>query len=178
MKRSIASMQATVRPLRTAGLALAAVAALAVAAPASAGGNVTYSVGVGVAGPGYVGGAYYGGPRYYGPGYYGPRYYGPRYYGPGPYWGPRWYGPGYWGPGPYWYPPPVVYSYPPAVAVVPAQPPVYIERDDAAQPAPPASAPLEAGFWYYCRNPAGYYPNVRECPGGWEKVPPRPPGAQ
>jgi hypothetical protein len=66
-----------------------------------------------------------------------------------------------------------VYVYPP-VTVVPAQPPVYVERDEPAA----QSAPLESGFWYYCRSPAGYYPTVRECPGGWEKVPPRPPGAQ
>mgnify|MGYP003450337641 FL=1 len=29
-------------------------------------------------------------------------------------------------------------------------------------------------WWYVCRKPAGYYPNVRECPSGWEKVPPVP----
>ena len=27
-------------------------------------------------------------------------------------------------------------------------------------------------WWYYCRKPKGYYPNVERCPSGWEKVPP------
>lgn len=152
----------TASALRVSALALAAAAALTAPGLASAGGSV--SIGVGVAGPGYYGGWY--GPRPYYGGYYGPRWYGP---------GPYYYGP----PAVYAYP----YPYPPAVAVVPAQPPVYVERDAgysaAPQPAPQVQQqPLESGFWYYCRNPAGYYPNVNECPGGWEKVPPRPPGAQ
>lgn len=137
--------------------ALAVAAALAVPAVGEAHGG---RVGVGV----YVGppAVYYRpgpGPYWYGPRYYGPRYYGPRVYGPYAY---GW---------PYAYPAPV-YVYPP-VTVAPAAPPVYVERDE-----PAARAPLEAGFWYFCRNPEGYYPTVRECPGGWEKVPPRPPGAQ
>jgi hypothetical protein len=155
--------------LRISAVAIAAAAALAVPGLAAAGGSV--SIGVGVYGPGYYGG-YYGGPR-------------PYYGGPRPYYGGGWYGPRWYGPGPYYYGPPAVYAYPypypPAVTVVPAQPPVYIERDPGTYsqvPAPQAQQPLESGFWYYCRNPAGYYPNVGECPGGWEKVPPRPPGAQ
>jgi hypothetical protein len=43
-----------------------------------------------------------------------------------------------------------------------APPTVYIERE------PPGE------FWYYCRDPRGYYPYVAECPGGWVKVPPQP----
>lgn len=86
--------------------------------------------------------------------------------------------PGYY-PGPYpyssWYYPPYYYSpyyYPPAVVTVPAEPPVYIERGEAAEPAPQASA-----YWYYCADPQGYYPNVGQCPGGWQAVPPRMPSA-
>jgi len=156
---------ATASPLARAVAVALSTAAFALPGVAAAGGSV--SVGVGVYGPGYYG-AYgvYGGPRYYGP---RPYYYGPRPY----FYGPRWYGPGWYGPGPYWYAPPPVYAYPP-VTVVPAQPPVYVERDAPA----PQAAPLESGYWYYCRDPAGYYPTVRECLGGWEKVPPRPPGAQ
>lgn len=59
------------------------------------------------------------------------------------------------------------YMYSPPIVTIPAAPPVYIER---AQ-----QQPLEPNYWYYCRNPAGYYPYVRECPAGWEKVPPTPP---
>jgi hypothetical protein len=76
----------------------------------------------------------------------------------GPYWG--------W-PGPYYYAPAY---YPPAVIV--AQPPApvqYVERADQ---------PLQTGYWYYCDASRGYYPYVKECPGGWKAVPPAPPPAQ
>lgn len=66
---------------------------------------------------------------------------------------------------PYYYPP---YPYPPVV-VAPAPPPVYIEQ---GQPAP---APQPSNDWYYCRNPDGYYPYVKQCPGGWQRVAPQPP---
>ena len=83
----------------------------------------------------------------------------------GPYWGPYW-GPAWYYPPPYYYPP----YYPPAVVVAPpAAPPVYVERGD--QP-PPQS------YWYYCEQSRGYYPYVKECPGGWKAVPPAPAPAQ
>ncbi len=66
---------------------------------------------------------------------------------------------------PLWYWPPPYY-YPPPVVIRSAPPPVYIERD----PEPPAEA-----YWYYCYDPDGYYPYVKECPGGWERVSPTPP---
>jgi hypothetical protein len=69
----------------------------------------------------------------------------------GPFWGPYWT--------PYTYPPVVVA--PPPQVYVPPSPPV------AAQP-PPLS------YWYYCADPQGYYPYVRECPGGWRQVAPQP----
>jgi hypothetical protein len=75
-------------------------------------------------------------------------------------------GPGW---GPVWYPPP--YYYPPQVIVVPppAPPPVYIEQQ---QEAAPTAAPASAGnqHWYYCASAKGYYPYIKECPGGWQKV--------
>jgi hypothetical protein len=66
----------------------------------------------------------------------------------------------WWNVGPSWYfyteP---VYPYPdpyvPPVAVAPGAP-----------PAPPGQ------YWYYCRNPPGYYPYVPQCGGPWEAVPP------
>lgn len=76
-------------------------------------------------------------------------------------------------PGWRWYYPPPSYYYPyPSVPVivVPAPPPVYIERGEVQPAAPPAPAD-----WYYCQNPAGYYPYVRECPVGWQRVPAQPP---
>lgn len=69
--------------------------------------------------------------------------------------------------GPYWYPSP--YYYPPQVVVLPApQPPVYIEQQQDAGP--------ESGqhYWYFCKSAQGYYPYVKECPGGWQKVLPQP----
>ena len=27
------------------------------------------------------------------------------------------------------------------------------------------------GFYYYCPEPAGYYPGVQDCPSGWRLVP-------
>jgi hypothetical protein len=107
-------------------------------------------------GGGHFGGGHFGG-GHFGGGHFGGRFHG--HFG-----GPRfgWYlgpGAGLWGwgyPGPYYYPP---YYYSPAVTV-PVEPPVYIERGQVAN------------NWYYCRSPAGYYPTVRSCPGGWQAVAP------
>ena len=79
-------------------------------------------------------------------------------FGPSPYWGPGWYYPP-----PYYYPPTVVVAQPPA-------PPVYVERSDQAA--------QSQGYWYYCETSRGYYPYVKDCPGGWKAVPPAPPPAQ
>ncbi|HEY8698964.1 MAG TPA: hypothetical protein VIM02_15250 [Rhizomicrobium sp.] len=32
-------------------------------------------------------------------------------------------------------------------------------------------------YWYYCRDPRGYYPYVQQCNGQWEPVPAQPAGA-
>lgn len=71
---------------------------------------------------------------------------------------------------PAYYPPPYSYYYPPAVVVQPAQPPVYVQRDEEAPGSPPASA-----YWYYCEASKAYYPYVKSCPGGWQRVSPQPP---
>jgi hypothetical protein len=68
-----------------------------------------------------------------------------------------------------WYYPPPYYYYPPVV-VAPAPPPTYIEQG-VAQPAP---APQSQGSWYYCAESRTYYPYVKECPGGWQRVTPQP----
>jgi hypothetical protein len=60
----------------------------------------------------------------------------------------------------YFYPTPV-YPYPD-----PYLPP-------AAVPSPP---PAETQYWYYCPDPAGYYPYVPQCRTGWEQVPATPYG--
>ncbi len=68
---------------------------------------------------------------------------------------------------PYWDPYLDPYGYPPDITPAPQ---VYI------QPAPEAPGqPPEPPSWYYCDDPQGYYPYVRQCPGGWRPVAPTPP---
>lgn len=47
-------------------------------------------------------------------------------------------------------------------------------------PPPPLPVSIYANpanqWWYYCTQPAGYYPYVQQCPAGWIQVSPRPPG--
>lgn len=64
---------------------------------------------------------------------------------------------------------PRYYDYP-AVIAAPASPPVYIERNDTLA----QSDRDDTGYWYYCSKPKGYYPYVRECRSGWQKVPAEP----
>lgn len=65
------------------------------------------------------------------------------------------------------------YPYYPPIVPVPSTPPVYTQQD---MPSTPQAPPPQNSYWYYCRNPDGYYPYIRECPGGWETVSPQPPG--
>ena len=78
----------------------------------------------------------------------------------GPVWGP-WWGPSYYS---YYYP--YYYGYGPPVMQQPA--PAY----DYNQPAPPAQE--QPYYWYFCPDAKAYYPYVKQCPGGWQKVIPSP----
>jgi hypothetical protein len=132
------------------------------------GGGGGYQRGGGGGGRG--GGAYHGGGGGRG-GYYGGGHRGGGWGGYGHRGGYRGYGGFgfYWGPSfgwPYYYPSYPYYASPPVV-VAPPSPPVYIERTDPA--------PSEENYWHYCENPQGYYPYVKECPGGWTPVPSTPP---
>ena len=89
--------------------------------------------------------------------YVGAPYYGPAYYPYGPYYPYR---------APY-------YAYPPVV-VAPSQPPVYVEQSTAPASVAAASNASD-GNWYYCADSNGYYPYVKECPAGWQRVPAQPP---
>jgi len=88
--------------------------------------------------------------------------------------GPRvgiglWLGPG-WGPGwgwPYYYP---SYYYP----YYPAEPPIVIQQQPEIY-VPPTPQEEQPVYWYFCKDPQGYYPYVRQCPSGWMKVEPTPP---
>ncbi len=70
---------------------------------------------------------------------------------------------------PYYYPPSYYYPryyYAPAPVVVTPAPTYYLQQD--TPPPPPA------GYWYYCRDPQGYYPQVPQCPTPWQQVPAQP----
>lgn len=92
----------------------------------------------------------------------------------GPYWGAPWF-----------YPPPAYFYRPyylpyyPQVVVERQAPLVYVERqaEPVAQlaPASPVVA-APANYWYYCTAAKAYYPYVGDCPGGWQRVLPQPPG--
>jgi hypothetical protein len=68
---------------------------------------------------------------------------------------------------PWYYAPPPVYYYPSAPVVVqPPAPTTYVERSDVV--------PEGTASWYFCRESDGYYPYVKQCPGGWQRVPAQP----
>ncbi|MCH9638474.1 MAG: hypothetical protein K0U40_03165 [Betaproteobacteria bacterium] len=94
-----------------------------------------------------------------GSGFYGPGFYGGGFGGPGFYNG---YGFDY----PFFYPPPY-YAYPPVI-VAPTTPPVYVQQEHTVPVQPQTS------YWYYCLDPDGYYPYIKECPNGWLQVVPQP----
>jgi len=71
-----------------------------------------------------------------------------------------------------WYayaPLPYYYDYPPVYAL-PTAPPAHYEQ----MPAQTAPA-QQPSFWYYCSSSKSYYPYVKECPEGWQRVAPKPP---
>jgi hypothetical protein len=79
---------------------------------------------------------------------------------------------GGWGYGaPYYSPFYSPYYYPPTSVVVVPQPQTYIQQDAPAAPAAPAP---QAAYWYYCADAQAYYPYVKECPAGWQRVTPQP----
>jgi len=93
----------------------------------------------------------------------------------------------WWIAGGVWYPYPApIRPYPdpyqPPVVVIqqPPQPQQYVQQPDpdanvtSTAPLRPPPAPA-AQYWYHCDNPAGYYPYVPQCQGGWQKVPASPP---
>lgn len=83
-----------------------------------------------------------------------------------------------------YYAPQVAYAPPVTAFVRPYYAePTYVNPPLASMPPPPqhlawnsALDPAASQWWYFCNSPNGYYPYVRECPSGWEKVSPTPPG--
>jgi len=85
-----------------------------------------------------------------------------------------WYpGPAYWW-GAAYYSAPRAYAYAPyppygaATVVVQPDPVVYVER----APAAPTRANDPGALWFYCTDPAGYYPYVERCRQRWVSVDP------
>jgi hypothetical protein len=74
---------------------------------------------------------------------------GPLYYGP---WSWRGYPPPYWSE--------------PRTVIIEREAPVYVQR----QPVPPQAQATT--LWYYCPDPAGYYPHVPSCNVQWVPVDP------
>jgi hypothetical protein len=81
--------------------------------------------------------------------------------------GGYYYAPPYY---PYYYPP--YPYYPPAAVVMPSQPQTYVEQGGAPHAAPAPQQPQ--GYWYYCQDSRAYYPYVKDCPAGWQRVSPQP----
>jgi hypothetical protein len=76
-----------------------------------------------------------------------------------------WYSPWYYG-----------YGYPSGYYVESAAPLEYVEMNPPAPVADtPAASETAPGVWYYCKNPEGYYPYVKNCTDGWQEVPAQPP---
>lgn len=72
---------------------------------------------------------------------------------------------------PYWhYPHYGYYPYYPR-AIAPAEPTIYVEKDDAD----PAQGQDPSQYWYFCRDSNTYFPYVKECPTPWQRVVPQPP---
>lgn len=148
---------------RAAGLGTAIIAlALALGAPSyaapSAGALAGFVVARGPIGGGgrSGGGGHFGGGGYYrGGGHYG----GGGHFRSGVTFG--------LGIGPWWGYPYPFYYYPPPTVII-RQAPEYYEEDVA--PVQPTQR-----YWYFCRDLNAYYPYVRSCPEGWEKVPAIPP---
>lgn len=70
--------------------------------------------------------------------------------------------PFFWGP--YYDPFPPPYYYAPRTVIIEQEPPVYIQRAPTSGPTPTV--------WYYCPEPAGYYPHVPTCSRAWVPVDP------
>jgi hypothetical protein len=49
--------------------------------------------------------------------------------------------------------------------------PAYASPDDQEPNSEQAAAGPPAAYYYYCANPSGYYPDLSECPSGWQVVP-------
>lgn len=78
-----------------------------------------------------------------------------------------WPAPYYYRPAPVFYPAPVVYTSPvyyQQPVVIQSAPQLYVQRNEGVTMAAPAN------YWYFCADANAYYPYVKDCPGGWQRV--------
>ena len=54
-------------------------------------------------------------------------------------------------------------------------PPIYYVQPLYIAPNPPVYIEQGSNYWYYCNDPAGYYPDIQNCPQGWQRVIPNSP---
>ena len=96
-------------------------------------------------------------------------------------------GPGFWGWGGGWggwapWPTAVTASFPVVtnVSTFPVASNAFeVGASGAFLPSPPQQAVNPSNFWYYCTDPAGYFPYVQNCSRAWmQVVPQNVPGAQ
>jgi hypothetical protein len=79
----------------------------------------------------------------------------------------------YWGYYPYAYSYPYPYGYYDGYSSYDdAAPQAYIQRDSGDAIAPSAAPAQRNQYSYYCTDPAGYYPQIANCPSGWLTVVP------
>ena len=55
------------------------------------------------------------------------------------------------------------------------EPLVYIEKPAETVKPVEEVEPDASQYWYYCKKPGAYYPEVERCPDGWMQVVPRKP---
>ena len=61
--------------------------------------------------------------------------------------------------------------------IMPARNTVYVQQSNSISfsPYPAVSVTPESGVsggdWYYCHHPDGFYPSIKTCPSGWQRVP-------
>lgn len=103
-----------------------------------------------------AGGWHHGGHAHVGVFIGAPLFYSPWYY---PY--------GYY-PAPYYYPPVAYPSYP-------SGPTTYVEQGQPEAAPAQRSDSNSNNYWYYCPEAKAYYPYVKQCAAGWQKVSPQPP---
>jgi len=80
---------------------------------------------------------------------------------------PYYYGYGYGGYRPYGY---GAYGYDAPTVIVEREPTVYVQRAPVAPVTQAATGP--APLWFYCTDPAGYFPYVKHCSQPWISVDP------